>query len=41
MVGWRHRLNGHVFEQTWEMGKDRETWRVAVHVIVESDTTDD
>ena len=24
MVGWRHQLNGHEFEQTWEMVKDRE-----------------
>ena len=24
MVGWHHRLNGHGFEQTQEMVKDRE-----------------
>ena len=24
MVGWRHQLNGHEFEQTREMVKDRE-----------------
>ena len=23
MVGWHHRLNGHVFEQTPEVVKDR------------------
>ena len=27
MVGWHHRLNGHEFE----MMKDREAWRAAVH----------
>ena len=25
MVGWHHQLNGHEFEQVWEMMKDRET----------------
>ena len=24
MVGWHHRLNGHEFEQVWEMMKDKE-----------------
>ena len=24
MVGWHQRLNGHEFEQLWEMVKDRE-----------------
>ena len=23
-VGWHHRLNGHEFEQLWEIVKDRE-----------------
>ena len=31
MVGWHHWLNGHEFEQLWEMAKDRETWSAAVH----------
>ena len=39
MVGWHHWLNGHEFEQLWEMVKDREAWRAAVHDIAESDTT--
>ena len=40
MVGWYHQLNGHEFEQTWEIVKDREAWlRVAVHGVVKSDTT--
>ena len=36
MVGWHHRLNRHEFEQTWEMVKDREAWRAAVHVLAKS-----
>ena len=36
MVGWPHRLNRHEFEQTWEMVKDREAWRAAVHVLAKS-----
>ena len=30
MVGWHRRLNGHVFEQLWEIVRDREAWRAAV-----------
>ena len=26
MVAWHHWLNGHEFEQTWEIVKDREAW---------------
>ena len=36
MVGWHHRLNGHGFEQTWKMVKDREAWHAAVHGVMES-----
>ena len=39
MVGW-HRFNGHEFEQTLEIVKDREAWRAAVHWVAESDTTE-
>ena len=40
MVGWHHQLNGHEFEQTWEIVKDREAWlHVAVHGVAKSDTT--
>jgi len=28
-----HRLNGHEFEQIWEMVKDREAWCDAVHGV--------
>ena len=34
-----HRLNGHEFEQTSEIVKDREAWRAAVHGAAESDVT--
>ena len=36
MAGWHHRLNGHEFEQTPEMVKDREVGRVAVHRVAKS-----
>ena len=31
MVGWHHPLNGHEFEQTWEIVKGKEAWHAAVH----------
>ena len=40
MAGWLHRLHGHKSEQIWEMVKDREAWRDAVHgVAVRLDLT--
>ena len=33
MVGWHHQLNGHEFEQTPGVVKDREAWRAAVHGV--------
>ena len=32
MVGWHHRLNGHVFGWT----VDREGWRAVVHGVAKS-----
>ena len=36
MAGWHHQLNGHEFQQTAEMVKDREAWHAAVHGVVKS-----
>ena len=33
MAGWHHRLNGHEFEQSEEIVKDREAWHAAVQGI--------
>ena len=33
MVGWRHRLDGHEFEQLQELVTDREAGCAAVHGI--------
>ena len=33
MVGSHHQLNGHEFEQIWEIVKDREAWRAAAHEL--------
>jgi len=38
MVGWYQRLNGHEFKQVWEMVKDREAYRAAVHQVAKSRT---
>ena len=34
MVGWRHQFNGHEFEPTPEIVKDRRVWQAAVHGAV-------
>ena len=38
MVGWHHWLNGHEFEQSQEMVKDREAWHAAVHGVAKRRT---
>ena len=39
MIGWHHQLNGHEFEQTQGIVKDREHCHAAVHGVAELDTT--
>ena len=38
MVGWHQWLNGHEFEQTLEILKDREAWHAVVHRVAKSQT---
>ena len=38
MVGWHHRLNGHEFEQLWEIVNDRRAWSTAVHEVARRQT---
>ena len=38
MVGWRHQLNGHEFEQLRGLVMDMEAWHAAVHGIAKSRT---
>ena len=38
MAGWQHQLDGQESEQIWEMVKDREAWRAAVHGVTKGQT---
>ena len=40
MVGWHHQLNGREFEQTPGDSEEQEAWRVTVHGVAESNTTE-
>ena len=33
---WHHQLNGHGFEQAWELVMEREAWHAAVHGVTKS-----
>ena len=37
MVGWHHWLDGQELSKLWEIVKDREAWRAAIHGVTESD----
>ena len=38
MVGWHYWLNGHEFEETVAVVKDRDAWRAAVHGVTKGRT---
>ena len=36
MVGWYHQLTGYQLSKVWEILKDREAWRAAIHGLADS-----
>ena len=41
MVGWHHRLDGHMsLSKLWEIVKDWEAWHAVVQDITETHTTE-
>ena len=38
MVGWHHQLSDMSLSKLWEMVKDREAWRAAVHWVTKGET---
>ena len=38
MVGWRHQLNGHEFEQALGAGDGQRSWWTAAHGVAKSQT---
>ena len=38
MVGWHHRINEHGLSELWEIVKDREAWRAALHGVTKGQT---
>ena len=38
IVGWHHQLSDITLSKLWEIVKDREAWRAAVHGVTKSQT---